>query len=143
MRIIKTNGKSVYLHFQSSAPAGPPPVGETGALVNTFVAGQTLGGQRLVVIIAGEVFYFNPADETHYDRTVGFTKTAATIGTNVDVIMSGIVTGMSLTLGSVYYASTTGLITTTVPTTGIQLRVGTAKSSTVLALKFSQPIILV
>ncbi len=115
-------------------------------IVNSFVAGEILGGQRIVMIVGGEAFYYDPTDENNAGRDVGITKGAAIAGAMVEVVSKGIMTGFSgaLVQDSIYYVGLLGTLTDTVPTgPGIDMRVGVAVDANTLNVNFSEPCILI
>lgn len=51
----------------------------------TYPAGENLSSGRVVVITAGDAFYFDPANVLHHGRAFGITKTSATAGNDVTI----------------------------------------------------------
>ena len=51
----------------------------------TYPAGENLSTGRVVVITAGDAFYFDPANVLHHGRAFGITKTSATAGNDVTI----------------------------------------------------------
>ena len=84
------------------------------AATNVFagIAGQDLGGGRVVYLSNGLFFLFDSSLENLADLAFGITQGAAKIGTSVNVQMSGIFTevGLGLTAGEIYFAAPAGLI---------------------------------
>lgn len=111
----------------------------------TFTAGEALGGHRVVMIDSDTAIYFDPSDEENAGRVLGLTSSAASLGESVNVVSMGKLNnpGWSLTPGTVYYASSTGNITSTPPSTGISIRVGVAVDSDTLDVHISEPYILI
>lgn len=115
-------------------------------IVNSFVAGEDLGGQRVVMIIGGEAFYYDPTDENSVGRDVGITKAAALTGAMVEVVSKGIMTGFSgsLVQDDIYFVDVNGQLTSVVPVgPGIDMRVGIAVDANTLNINFSEPCILI
>lgn len=80
-----------------------------------YPAGENLSSGRAVVINAGEAFYFQPADPTHYGRAFGITKTSATTGNDVTIQKDGVITDAAFNSFSdeVLYVGTDGELQTT------------------------------
>lgn len=114
------------------------------ALTYNYIAGETLGGQRIVMISGGKVFYFDPLDENNSGKQLGFTDTAAITDDSVNVISNGVIesAGWGLTPDAVYYAAIDGTISITPISSGISMRVGVAISAEKLKIEFSEPIII-
>ncbi len=110
---------------------------EAGA-VDDFLAGETLGRNRMVVIDDNtKAVYADSTDPTHADRVFGMTLNAAAIDDSVNIRKNGIVenAGWSWTLANPrIFLSTSGNLTQTVPTTGFVCVVGQAVSATKLLL---------
>lgn len=138
-RTIDING-SIKQSISSTA------INDLTEIVNSFVAGEVLGGQRVVMIVGGEAFHYDPTDENNAGRDIGITKGAAIIGAMVEVVSKGIMTGFSgsLVQDSIYYAGSSGTLTDTIPTgPGIDMRVGVAVDANTLNINFSEPCILI
>lgn len=133
---------NVIVNVENTIEGGGGGGGSSGTLINTYPAGENLGGNRLVVLIEDELFYFNPADETHYNYIVGFTSAAGLISEDIDVVSFGPLTGFSLVAGETYYAAANGTITNVVPTSGTLVKVGTAVDASILFINIYQPVIL-
>jgi hypothetical protein len=111
----------------------------------TSIAGTNLGGQRVVMIIGSEAFYYDATNEASIGATIGMTNGAASVGASVDVILEGIVNnpGWGLVPGDVYFIGINGLINNTPPTSGVSFRVGVAIDADNLLLKLSEEIFLI
>lgn len=114
------------------------------AIEQTYSAGAAVGGQRVVMLNGGTAIHFDPI-EANVGFVLGISNNAAGIGDPVKVIMEGsmVSVGWGLTPNTVYYASSTGLLTTVVPITGVLQRVGVAVDANTLQIRFSEPIILI
>lgn len=115
-------------------------------IVNTFVAGENLGGQRVVMIVAGQAFYYDPTNENNVGRDVGITKGSVIMGANVEVVSKGVMTGFSGSLiqDDIYYVDLLGQLTSVIPVgPGIDMRVGVAIDANTLNINFSEPCILI
>ena len=96
----------------------------------TLIAGESIVSDRAVVVDSGSVFHFDTTNSTYYGRSVGVSKNSANIGETVEVIVSGYYnSGLSLTEGQKYYATSTGALSTTPPTSGIVQIIGIALTS--------------
>ena len=113
-------------------------------LTLTFIAGETLGGQRLVYINGGMMYYFDKSYTSFSDKIIGITNQSALAGENIDIVTDGVIVsnGWGLITDSIYYAGTNGIITTTIPTSGVLFKVGKAIDPNTLMIEFSEPIIL-
>jgi hypothetical protein len=118
-----------------------PASGQETEIIQTFTAGQIINGQKLLMLINGLAYHFDPTVEANFDKVIGFAKNAVLLGESIDVLREGIVDSLPLVEGNVYYAGPDGAITDTPPSTGIALRVGIAKSDHELVINFSEPII--
>ena len=118
--------------------------GSGDSISKIFVAGENLGGHRLVQSIGSQVFYFDASNISGYGKQLGMTSQSAVTGANINVILIGIVNnpGWGLITDSIYYASTNGLITTTIPTSNLDVRIGVAIDSNTLRLEISDQVIL-
>lgn len=118
--------------------------GSTGVVI-PYTAGGNLGMNRLVMLSAGRVVYFDPTSSSNWGKLVGFTLTSVTTGNTVFVKQSGVITNMGwgLTQDDLYFATTSGLITPTPPPTGIVVPVGVAVDNNNLQILSLEPIIAV
>ena len=117
----------------------------TGSQIKAvFIAGENLGGQRVVKISQGKVYYFDQSDILNAGHLLGITNQAASINENIDVILSGVINnpGWNLTQDGIYFADINGLITLTPSSSGISQRVGTALDSDNLKIEFSEQLII-
>ncbi len=99
------------------------------------IAGENLGANKAVYFSAADTVKLAKADSDTTLPCVGFTEHAANNGQTVLVFTNDVLDGFSgLTPRANYYLSqdTAGEITSTKPTSGIAIRVGTAKSTTEL-----------
>lgn len=88
------------------------------ANISTYPAGEIIPSQRVVVMIGGELFKFDPTNAAHYKKVIGVTKQAAiVIGQMTDVFTSGNATGFggTLTQDTVYYGGMAGALADTPP----------------------------
>lgn len=118
------------------------PITKTEVWQLNLIAGAALNGGRLLMMVNGLVYYFDPTTESNYDRVVGFSTKATAIGEQVEILTEGPIEIGSLITDDTYWADLNGLITNSVPTSGILIRVGVAKSNSILEVNISEPIIL-
>lgn len=126
-------------------PPGPPgPAGGSGAHQLAMIAGEAIGGHRVVVAdAAGQARYPDRADPAHADAVVGLTVTSGLAGESVVVQTTGDVveTSWAWTPGPVWVGDN-GMPTQTPPTTGWLQLLGVALGSTRLVLTPRQAILL-
>lgn len=110
----------------------------------TGIAGEILGGGKLVYLDTGKFYLYDANNSALADRVFGITKTAATLNTSVDIQVNGIFTemGLGLTTGLRYYTGLTGLLTTT-PNNVVNTQVGIAIDSNTLKLDIQSSIIII
>lgn len=125
-------------------PIGPQgPAGSAEFIVR--LAGESLGGQRVVIIgDTEEVFYADPTVEDHAYRVRGLTRGAATQGNTVEIQTQGEMTEPSWTWtpGLPVFLNPNGLLSHSPPETGFILLVGSALSSNKLFIKIDLPFFL-
>lgn len=123
---------------QASNVATPIRAGDT-FLRSFFVAAETIGGHRCValdtdgrLILAG----------TNLERpTIGLIRDAVASADEVAVYFSGVVTGFSNLLpAQTYYLGASGVLTHTVPTTGVIQVIGVACTPTTLLVTVGEPV---
>ena len=103
-----------------------------------YTAGEAIGGQRVLMVSGGKAFYFDPSDMDNYDKVIGMSMHASVLNDNINVMQEGVITIGGLTADATYYTTSGGLITTTVPTSGILQKVGVALNTSDLIIEFSQ-----
>lgn len=110
-----------------------------GANLEVYPAGENLSSGRVVIIDAGEAFYFQPGTTAHGGRAYGITKTSATTGNNVIIQRDGTVTDAAFSGFSdkTLYVGTDGEIQTTWPATGLLQKAGIAAGSNKVRIDFS------
>lgn len=135
--VLKFNGYNFYIGSTSS--------GSSGGLVDTYIAGAVLGGDRVVMLNGGLLYYYDPTVLANYGKIVGISKNAALVGETVKVTELGLHNnpGWGLTPDSIYYATTAGNITITPPTTGITQVVGYSKDANSMVVTIKQQVKLV
>lgn len=117
----------------------------TDARIFTGIAGETLGGGKLVYYSSGAFYLYDSNNTDLADRVFGLTVGAASINQNVDVQISGIFTevGLGLTPDENYYAGINGLITNDPSPYAVCTLIGVAIDSDNLKLSIQQSIITV
>jgi hypothetical protein len=130
--VVIAEGVSEYVYVRDS-PAAPAPTPDAHAHRFTMVAGETLSGHRAVVSENGLAVYAEPL-ETNYFKSIGLTLGAAIEGSIVTVQAMGLITEPSWNwdTGAAIWLSQNGVLTQSVPTTGLQWRLGTAVSATTI-----------
>jgi len=100
----------------------------TEDLTLTGIAGEALGGQRLVRVgVDSKLYYADSSNTTFIGETVGMTLTSALIGASVQVKSLGLITEPSWTwTPGPIYLSTNGLPTQAPPTQGFVVQVAKA-----------------
>ena len=115
----------------------------SSAVLHTVTAGEILFGHRVVRIANGMAYVTNCLDRNHVGEAIGLTTGAATVGQQVQIQLSGILTEDSWNFfpGRVYL-SQTGTLTSTPPTSGFLQLVGRAISPQTILILLPNPIIL-
>lgn len=112
----------------------------------TYVAGETLGGDRLVYIdSSGQAKYASNDVLSNTNIVLGITVGAASIGTNVEIQLEGEYEepSWSWTLEQPIFLGNNGLLTQTQPTApAFSLVIGFPITSTKILLRFNNPIVL-
>lgn len=130
---------SLSVAIASPGPQGPK--GEAGNTILTYVAGEAVGGHRVVRSIGGGTCgYASSNDPTGGDDTIGLTLAAAAAGNQVDVQNSGPVTfaGWTWTPGAPVFVGLSGLLTQTPPVTGYVQSMGHAEGPTTIFLAIGE-----
>lgn len=104
--------------------------GGSGSVESVFTAGETIAGQRAMMLIGGLAYQFDPANLNAQCRYIGISKMTANIGEAVTGIIDGLFThsGFGLTTGEIYFAGSNGQLTT-IPPSPIEQMVGVAQST--------------
>ena len=104
-------------------------------------AGENINGGRAVIVENDLVFLFNPTNPAHYARIVGISKNSVLAGGDVNIVMIGIVTGLSgLTKDEPVYAVLNGELSNIPISLGISQIVGIALSENELLINQRIPI---
>lgn len=129
----------------SGGMQGPPGEDGTtgGAMIVEKVAGETLGGHRMVRIVDGEAKYADATVEAHGNDVFGLTTQASGLGDMVQIVTFGEVTEPSWnwTPEEAVFLGVNGLLTQT-PTPGAEfdLVVGFALTPTTLMIDIATAI---
>ncbi len=131
---VEVNALNIEVELGQTGPQGVP----GGAATETYPAGENLSTGRVVILEAGEAFYFQPTDPDHAGRVVGLTKSSASTGSDVSIQPFGVASdpAFSFTPDVGLYATTNGQITATKPTTDIIQFVGVALETNKIRLDF-------
>lgn len=132
------------VNIVTAGSQGPPgPSGIEKAIIK--VAGEALGGNRIVVLDATEkAFYANKSDLTNAEKILGVTMGAASLGANVTIQTYGEMedSSFNFTLNQSIYVGLNGQMTQTPPTTGFLRSIGFPITATKLFIDLGVPIIL-
>jgi hypothetical protein len=125
-----------FIDVLATAPGGG------GSDTYTGIAGEDLGGGKLVYLSAGKFYLYDANDTALADAAFGITKGAAVTDAPVDIQISGVFTevGLGLNPDAEYYAGLTGLLTDT-PTFAVCTFIGIALNSDSLKIEIQQSII--
>ena len=131
------------LTLGQQGPAGPP---GPSAQVTQRVAPSPIGGQRILVGIAGSIAYASNANLTHMGKVLGISVNAASTGQLVDIHESGEITDSSWTwaIDQPMYLGINGLMTQVPPAAGSALFLqvlGFSVSTTKVFFRPFQPIV--
>ena len=126
-------GKVVTVNAGATALELQPPAAAS-ALLFPATAGEAVSGNRAARFEAGSVYH---ADQSLASATltVGVTTGAAALGAGVTVQTEGVMVEPSWAWATgPVWLGLTGLLTQTIPTTGVLVRIGTAISATKLRI---------
>lgn len=131
----------LILLTELQGPQGEP--GPPGGAVVQYPAGQNLSSGRLVILDAGVVRYFQPANPAHAGRALGVTKTSATNGQTVQVQVAGVLSdaAFSFTPDAPVYSRTDGELFSTPLTAGLVQFVGNAISANAVNINIDSSLI--
>lgn len=106
----------------------------------SLVAGEAIGGHKLVAVIDGKAYLADKDNSDHYGRVVGMSVTAASEGSVVKIRQQGVVRleGWGLDSGEAYKVGTSGQLAQ-VSISGFFQVAGVAKSDNELIVKLSEP----
>lgn len=130
------------LVVSSSGSQGPQGIQGESLTSVTYIAGEPLGGNRVVSVNAlGTLVY---PDLSSYTNILGITISSANLGATVEVQIVGTMTEPSWNWVPDYpiYAGTNGLLTQTPPESGLLYVVGYAITPNKIFIDKQQPILL-
>jgi len=115
-----------------------------GSTVKVFPAGESLGGQRIVVLRNGELYHADTTDSGDLGQVIGLTVSASLIGEDTQVQFLGDLTEPSWTwtAGDPVYFNASGVPTQAPPTSGFSQIVGFASTATKIYVQLREPIAL-
>lgn len=94
-----------------------------GVTAYTRIAGEVLSASMVVMLAADDkVYKFNIANNAHYGKAIGVTKTSAGVGATVELVAfpnEHMDVGSGWAAGTSYFISATSLLTSTPPSSGI------------------------
>lgn len=135
------SGRLVVAHGQRGFTGQVGPPGPAGGAAVQRVAGETLSALRMVYELNGQVFLLSAGDAAHIDLLLGLVLTAAPAGAATKIQLFGAVddAAWAWTPGPVWLG-TNGVLTQAPPTSGFDVRLGTAVSATRVILNIEEPI---
>ena len=119
-------------------------VGADGGNPVALVAGESLGGQRVVAIGPGGTVIYANAQLDHSKKVIGVTTKSVNSGETVTVQTSGVMvdSGWTFTPGATLYLGINSLLSATPPTTGFVKVMGIAVAATEIVLQMQSSIVL-
>jgi hypothetical protein len=131
---------------ETGVPGPPGPPGTGGEqIITDYLAGQALGGQRVVIVgIDGKLYYADCTNLAHLNRVLGVTTGAAEPNAPAIVRAFGIMTepAWNWDLSKFIYLGTNGLLTQAPPPTGFLLELGWPVNPTSMMVQIELPILL-
>ncbi len=130
---------STNVAFPTSLPGPQGPPGAAGGSTVEVTAGEALNAGRVVVVIGGLAYHFQPTDPTHAGGAYGITTTSGIMGGSATVQRLGTVTDaafLSLPEG-VAWVTANGALTGALPTSGAIQKAGFKIDSDQLFVDFS------
>jgi len=128
-----------------TGPQGPMGPSGTGTNTSTIsqIAGIDISGGIAVIMVDGVVYPASNTTLSHSSKVIGVTVGAVIQGASVNVQTSGVLNGFSgLTSDLPVYLSSTGQLSTTLPTSGFILQMGTTIASDTVVINLNSPIVL-
>lgn len=122
---------------------GPPGSASSGGVI-TGIAGEALGGHRMVTTDStGKIIHASHATLAHAGRVIGMTTGAAANGATATIQIHGSITegSWAWTPGSILFLAASGLVTATPPASGFVQVIGYAQSATTIYIQLHQPFI--
>ena len=139
---IINEGSTTIIHTTPVPPPPPPPL-PSEVTIGDYIAGETMGSPRAIMLDGGKAYLFDPSDEANYAKPIGASINAVVIGGVVSVVEAGTLNAPgSFVQDGVYYAGANGVLTTVLPTSGILLKIGIAKDANNLIVEMNDPVVL-
>lgn len=142
--IIVTNDVYDIVEIGTQGPPGPQgPRGEAGSVFIPMIAGENIGGNRVVKTVDDKAFYASRSAGEGGD-IIGISVSVASINLPIDIASSGTMVeqGWNWTPNMELYLDENGLMTQIAPTTGTLIVVGIAMTDKKININISNPIIL-
>ena len=126
--------------------AGPQgePGGGGGTQTVELIAGESLGGHRVVYARNGSAYYASSDDVVNAVVAIGVTTASATAGTKVNVLTAGVVVESSWAWqeSKQIFLGLNGVLTQTPPTSGCSRVIGVPTASDSMLINVQMPITL-
>jgi hypothetical protein len=137
--VVEQVGSVEVLSEIGVGPQGP--AGDPANATLSLLAGENIGGHRVVRQFAGAAMYAHGAILADAEAVIGISLGAASLGVLLQVQRAGIITEptWAWSAGPVFLTGA-GLLTQIAPDTGVLLQVGMALSPTQLDVRISAPI---
>ncbi len=151
LRMVSTGPVDYYVTTTAINPAVvvAPPVVTPPVIVPTLTsdvlsmeAGQNLSTGVLVAALESKLFAFNPGIPAHIGTIIGVTKTSGIVGDSLSVQHRGVITdpAYSFNPDKMCFVGPGGILTTTVPTSGIIQPCGKSLTATSFLINIQLPI---
>lgn len=110
----------------------------------SFEAGETLGGQRAVIIDNAKAYYADNTNLSHLKKPIGISTAAAVSGASINIRFFGELqdSSFSFEIDKPIFVSTNGMLTQTAPSNGFSLIIATAETSKKIFINKEQSFIL-
>ena len=141
--ILKSYFRGMFLKINEIIAVVNAGGGGSSQIIESYICGEAIGGQRIVYTNNGKAFYYDANDQTQTGKILGITIQAGALNDPINVVSAGNVVniGWGLVPNSIYYTTTNGLITNSLPPPPLTFqRVGVAVDSDTLKLEFSEPV---
>ena len=140
--VVTVNELSGIVVVEDGVIVLPAPQPDAYAHRMTMTAGENLSGHRAVVTVDGQAFYADNQTIAHAGQLAGLTLGAALAGDSVTVQALGLITepGWNWTPGAIWLGAS-GVLTQSLPATGMQWRLGTALTATTVLWEPLMPIV--
>ena len=116
-------------------------------LAQQYISGEAISsGMALISATDGKVYKYDIANEDHYGKFIGISKTSATANLPIQIYKKGDIAnevGSGWGQGLIYYIASTSLLTTTAPLVGTVVSVGVGIATDRIIINSSQEIITI